>query len=624
MVISENFNIKVDRSTSKNYPGTKHGDIITIEFKDMSKSSREVMEVSCDYCGATEKTAIRNYYRQIDKIDKFSCTNKECKSKKKDEIYVNFYGSKNHAVEKGKLSNLKKYGVENVFQLELTKQKTKKTNLEKYGAEHHKQSNEIAEKIKQTNLKRYGVENAAESDEIKEKTKQSNLKKYGVEHAIYLKSTKEKIKKTNLEKYGAEWPSNSLQLQEKRKETFINKYGVNNPFSLTSVKEKIKQTNLEKYGTVYSAQSNIVKEKTKNNNIVKYGTEIPSQSDTYRKEKFKIAQDSNYITYDPTTKLNTLKCCKGEKHNYETTTLQYYTRQKAKTATCTICYPISETSSIKEKELQAFVASLTTIVPNYKHNRKELDVFVPHKKIGFEFNGVYWHSEEFVDKNYHKAKQDHFQQENIRVIHIWEDDWDIKQDIIKSQIRNLLGMSDKIYARKTTCKEISNTDARVFLDDNHLQGAYSRNTRSIGLFFNEELVSVMTFDQQEGRKKMEENGWNLSRFCSKKNTSVIGGASKLLKFFIAIESPKRVISYADADWSQGGLYETLGFEKVSHSKPDYKYLVNGVREHKSKWRKKKGDIRTETQIMEELGIPRIYDCGKIKYEKNVINKKLIN
>jgi hypothetical protein len=123
----------------------------------------------------------------------------------------------------------------------------------------------------------------------------------------------------------------------------------------------------------------------------------------------------------------------------------------------------------------------------------------------------------------------------------------------------------------------------------------------------------MTFDHFEGRKKMMDNEWNLNRFCTKINTNVIGGASKLLNYFIANYSPNRIISYADMDWSIGNLYYVLGFECIDVTPPDYKYVIDGKRVHKSRFRKRKGV--SESKIVDEMGLRKVYDCGKIKFEK---------
>lgn len=248
---------------------------------------------------------------------------------------------------------------------------------------------------------------------------------------------------------------------------------------------------------------------------------------------------------------------------------------------------------------------------------KEIDIYLPQLKLGFELNVVYWHSDKFRNKNFHKEKSEFFSKNDIRVVHIWEDDFDNKFDIIKSQIINLIGKSNKIWARKCRVKEVDDIDlVKDFINENHIQGYVNSNFK-LGLYYNDELVSLMTFDHFEGRKKMNESEWNLNRFCNKKNTSVVGGASKLLKYFISKYEPIRIISYADRDWSKGDLYEKLGFNKISQSRPDYKYLVGDKRVHKSNFKK------SITGISEsELIIPKIWDCGKIKYEMSIQRQKV--
>jgi hypothetical protein len=158
-------------------------------------------------------------------------------------------------------------------------------------------------------------------------------------------------------------------------------------------------------------------------------------------------------------------------------------------------------------------------------------------------------------------------------------------------------------------KEVSDINSiRSFLDNNHIQGYVNSNLK-LGLYYNDELVSLMTFDHFEGRKRMNVNEWNLNRFCNKLEYSVVGGASKLLNYFIKNYDVKRIISYADRDWSKGDLYENLGFIKIGESKPDYKYLVNDKRVHKSNFKK------SVTGISEsKLDLNKVWDCGKIKFE----------
>jgi hypothetical protein len=255
------------------------------------------------------------------------------------------------------------------------------------------------------------------------------------------------------------------------------------------------------------------------------------------------------------------------------------------------------------------------IITNWR-DKYEIDIYLPELKIGFEFNGLYWHSNKFKEKYYHLNKTNYFEEREIKIIHIWEDDWIYKNEIIKSQIKNWLGLTErKVYARNCQIKEIRDSiTSTKFLNNNHIQGS-DRSNIKIGLYYNNELVSVMTFNKTEGRKKMESNEWNLSRFCNKTNHSVIGGASKLLKYFINNYDVKRVVSYADVDWSKGYIYQKLGFNLISKGKPDYKYIIGNRRVHKSRFRKSRLNTSlSESDYMNSLGIHKIWDCGKIKFE----------
>jgi hypothetical protein len=328
--------------------------------------------------------------------------------------------------------------------------------------------------------------------------------------------------------------------------------------------------------------------------------------DDYRRLIFKVANNENYIKYLG-NKVSLFKCDKG--HEYEINSDNYFGRIKGNISLCTICNPIGDSKSIKEKELFEYINSIYNCEIRQKYrNKLEIDIYLPELNIGFEFNGLYWHSDGKKDKDYHFNKTKYFNDKGIRIIHIWEDDWDHKNNIIKSQIRNLIGLSDKIWARKCQIKEVPVKEARDFLDNNHIQGFVNSNIK-IGLYHNNELVSLMTFDKFEGRKKLSSTEYNLNRFCNKIGFSVIGGASKLLNYIIKEYKPTRIISYADRDWSIGNLYNKLGFEVVYISEPDYKYVVNGRRIHKSNFKK------SITGLSEnKLNINKIWDCGKIKFE----------
>jgi len=254
----------------------------------------------------------------------------------------------------------------------------------------------------------------------------------------------------------------------------------------------------------------------------------------------------------------------------------------------------------------------------------ELDIYLPDLNLAFEFNGLYWHSERFIEKKYHLNKTNFCESQNIHLVQIYEDDWIYKQDIVKSRILNLLGKSNRIYARKCEVREVSFGDAKEFLEKNHIQGNCISKIR-IGLYYKDELVSLMTFGKLRRNLgyKSQEGFFELLRFCNLINHSIIGGANKLFINFLKKIKSKKIISYADRSWTYNNgktLYDNLGFKFVSVTNSNYYYINNGVRENRFRFRKnllvQEGfdNNKTEHEIMLERGFLRIYDSGSIKYE----------
>ena len=482
------------------------------------------------------------------------------------------------------------------------------------GVSHPMKLKETQEKTKKTNFEKYGVEFLMQSVEIREKSKETCLEKYGVDHISKSNHFKEKFKETCLENHGVEYPMMSVEIQEKSKNTLIENYGVDNPSKSKDIRNKVKSTNLDKFGNENYLLTDEFRRKSTITSVNRYGVDNHMKSDIFRENRFSITRDINYIKYR-FCGTSTMICKDG--HEFDIKIDNYLTRIKSNLNPCTIFYHINDQRSIKENELLEFIKLnyFGEIISNYR-DKLEIDIYLPELNLGFEFNGLYFHSEKFKDNNYHLNKTNYFKNLDIRIIHIWEDDWSFKQDISKSMIINLLGKNTKkIFARKCVIKELNTvTD---FLNNNHIQGV-DKSVKKIGLFHNDQLVSVMTFNKLEGRKKLPESEWNLSRFCNIINVNIIGGASKLLNYFIREYKPTRIISYADKDWSIGQLYHTIGFTNILESKPDYKYIINNKRSNKQNFKKKDLGIQdkmTESKFMINNGIYKIYDCGKMKFEK---------
>lgn len=195
-----------------------------------------------------------------------------------------------------------------------------------------------------------------------------------------------------------------------------------------------------------------------------------------------------------------------------------------------------------------------------------------------------------------------------------------KNNPIKSSIWKSIKNNNKqvIYARKCILKEITPIDSDSFCELNHLQGKF-RSKVNFGLFYKDELVAVMTFSSPRYNKNYE---YELIRFCNKLNTRIIGGASKLLQFFIKTHSPKSIISYANLRFSQGNMYERIGFIKVGKSSANYFYVKDNLVLSRIKCQKHKlKDLLenfypelTERENMELNGYIRMQDRGNLVYE----------
>jgi hypothetical protein len=252
----------------------------------------------------------------------------------------------------------------------------------------------------------------------------------------------------------------------------------------------------------------------------------------------------------------------------------------------------------------------------------EIDILLPELNIAIEFNGSYYHSDIFRDKNYHLKKTKECEKLGIYLIHIWDVDWRLHKEKIQSIILNKLrNTPNKIYARKCEIKEIDRKTSTKFLYENHLQNSCISNY-NIGLFYKKELISVITFGKLRKNLKQKhiENEFELLRFCNKLNTNVVGGASKLFKYFITNYQPNKIITYANKDWSIGNLYEMLGFNKLKDTTPGYFYVKSMIKYNRFNFRKdilvKNGEDPnlTEYEIMTKNGYYRVWNTGNLKYE----------
>ena len=521
-------------------------------------------------------------------------------------------------MKKSKLTWIEKYG-ENYY--ECFNKKGKQTKLERYGDENYNNIN----KCKQTKLERYGDENysnsikAAEtrktiySEEFikayKEKAKQTCLERYGVENPMQSEIVREKIKNTKLKRYGDSYYTNL----EKAKQTCLKRYGVENPMQSEIVQNKAKQTNLKKYGVEWGILNSIIRDKN----------ELSRKQYYIKKHDLNDIDENGYWI----CKCPHPGCNICEEKSYKISSTQFYGRKQAGVEPCTNILPIYGAANTS---IESFIRNLLSeynidFECNVRNviSPKELDIYIPSKNMAIECNGVYWHSK--CDKEYHINKYLQCKNKNIQLISIWEDWIKNKPEIVKSIILSKLGIyKERIGARKCIVKEISSKESTSFLIQNHIQGRTNANIK-LGLYYNNELVGVMTFAKRSklsGSKQIIENEWELSRFCTKIGTQIIGAAGKLLNYFIKHYNPKLISSFASNDISDGNLYKKLGFESNNHITQSYWYVEKDkyIRYHRTSFSKPRlkqlgynVDGKTEEEIMMDLPFYKIYDSGHVKY-----------
>lgn len=417
------------------------------------------------------------------------------------------------------------------------------------------------------------------------------------------------------DKYGVDHLFKTESFKSKIKETFISKYGVDNPGKDQSIKDKIKKTNLERFGETSWMKIDENKKKLSESII-----RINSENRIAKIENFNIP----IVVNEFNTKEVKIECkiCGST----TTSSTSYFNKKiSAKKNPCLVCSPPLYSESKSENEMYDYLKEIykgEIIVHDRKIcNGKEIDFYLPGVNIGFEFHGIWWHSEVFKGKNGNLDKKNIIESKGIKIYHIWEDNWCYKNEITKSRILNALGMSNKIYARKCSIQSINPSEEREFLNSNHIQG-YVPSKIKLGLYYNSELVSIMTFGSKRKSlgQKSKEGEYELLRFCNKLGTSVIGGASKLFNRFIKEYNPDSVISYQDNSWYTGDLYKNLGFIFLSKSNPNYYWCKSNIRYHRFNFRKDKlikdgfDKDKTEDIIMTERGYYKLWDFGNLKWE----------
>ena len=466
------------------------------------------------------------------------------------------------------------------------------------------------DKIKQTNIERYGNPVSMNSKMVRDKIKQNNLELYNVEHSTQRSDVKLKIKETFDIKYQGNMSADE-NVKSKKIETMIKKYNVINPSQMQDHKKKVSDTIKQKYNKSTSEFFKEIYNKQTLKPNQHHITNIDNLTEDYLLNNF-VDDKGYFLVQDAIKYFNTSynMFAPGK------TKFKLPVHKRVASITQNIIFELIPGSIMNDRQ---FIKPL------------EIDILNHDLKLGIEYHGLMWHSygksnySKFnnynnIDPNRHKIKADLVEEKGYQLFQIFEDEWVYKREIWESMLKSKMQDTTKIQARKCVIKELTSLESNNFIEDNHIQGKINASVR-LGLFYQDELVACMTFGKSRLSKQYQ---WELYRYCNKLNITVIGGFSKLLKYFERTYNPESLVSYANRRWSTGNVYKVNGFTFSHNSTPNHFYID---KEHKmySRMQFQKHKLKDKlknfnpdisgVQNMLDAGYRIIYDAGNLVYFK---------
>ncbi len=503
-----------------------------------------------------------------------------------------------------------RYGVENIAQLKDIKKCKKKTNRERYGVEYPMQNSDIYKKHVDTIFKERGVTNIFQDKNVKQAIQENLKRQYGVVFNSQRPEVREKISQSHLNISDR----TKIKRNNLRKKTMKTNWGYEYNSQVPSIQESKRESFKKKYGGTCSFDSPIIREKINKNKRIQYWNLFlillsNKKLEALFDKEYYITAESNF----------TYRClhCENIFSNNEITVQRI---------SCGCLKSRSHYEDIIINWLR--VLGDFNIKPNERFIEEgkynyEIDIYLPDLEIGIDFHGIYWHCDLYKNKKYHQDKYFYFKHRGIQLIQIFESEWLLKENIVKSIIENKLGINSKIYARKCEIREVGYNDSIEFLMINHIQ-SYAMARINIGLYYEDALVCLATFGHSRFKK---EDSWELIRFCTKLHTSLVGGFQKILKYFEIQYHPKALVSFVDLRYFNGQGYVKNGFREEYITNPNYFYFNNNAgdfilhsriefQKHKLECKLKKFDSTiSEYKNMINNDYLRIFDAGNIKMIK---------
>jgi hypothetical protein len=491
----------------------------------------------------------------------------------------------------------------------------------------------VQAKKEATYLAHYGVRNPNQSRLVREKTEATCQARYGAKSNLANKESREKAQRTMQDRYGVKYSQQSTVIQAATQQTNLSRYGTSNVLQAAALQEKIQATLKQRYGATNPSQSPVIqkrKEATRKvtlelARIKRLGREVWEKikdgsfwKEEYQEKKKPLIQIAKELNLDANT------CCELF-HQFSDLPLRtplyggFISSQEI--AIMQFLKSTGYQGPIEQQQSMSQIAyakgqTLT------KGGRLTCDLYLPDSSLIIEFNGLYWHSDQMhPDPNYHLYKTETAQSLGIRLIHIWSDDWETKQDLVKSKLKHILGLNGdlpRVHSRQCTVREIKDiTAVWRFYQHNHIKGPGPTGTTLALCTPEDQVVALATFVNKGAGL------WDWDRFAVDITKRVPGAAAKLLAHFKRTFAWTKIYTYADRAWSSGNVYSQLGFTLAATTPVAFHGIENNRR--RSRWNYTLPKLKnrfpdlwqegmTQKMLLELADIPLVYDCGNLRFE----------
>lgn len=397
---------------------------------------------------------------------------------------------------------------------------------------------------------------------------QTCSERFGTTNAMQSDEIQSKVIANNQSKYGVNWTLARPDVQQKIRQSMQDRYGKQFSSQIDTCQDKFKSTMQSRYNGEYTMCSQILRDKAVNTMLQRYGVPYYCMTDDYHK---------------------------FQRHLISNINREFQSRLKSIGMDSTL------EKHIEDRQYDICIESSKTLI--------EIDPTITHNSAFSIFDK----NSSGLDKFYHRNKSKLASKYGYHCIHVF--DWD---DVDK--ILDIFRSKNFLYARNLSVRGVSIAECEEFLNEYHLQSSCRGQDVRIGLYLDEELMQLMTFGKPRYTSKYE---YELLRLCTKRGYGVVGGASRLFKYFIRNYKPNSIISYCDASKFTGNVYAQMGMKLIRTvepskvwSKKKHKVTDNLLRArgYDQLFKTNFGKGSSNENLMLENGWLPVYDCGQFVFE----------